>query len=251
MEFYQLPVNYKEMRLSPYRKDFGWSYSFGMFPTVELTDQFPSAVFRIAVSSKLSAANMDILAERAGKLNVPLVVDDKTVERLSPKENCFAVGVFRKFRQTLDPVKDHIVLVNPSDRGNAGTIIRTLTAFGFKDLAVIRPSADILDPHTVRASMGSVFRIRHEYFDSFEDYAAKNAGNGGRVFYPFMLNGESMEALRPDRSGPCSLIFGNESSGLPDSFLSLGKPLKIVHENTVDSLNLTIAAGIAMHWFVN
>ena len=36
-----------------------------------------------------------------------------------------------------------------------------------------------------------------------------------------------------------------------DHFLSLGTPVRITHENTVDSLNLTIAAGIGIHWFTH
>ena len=40
-----------------------------------------------------------------------------------------------------------------------------------------------------------------------------------------------------------------ESAGLEDAFAHMGTPLRITHENTVDSLNLTVAAGIGMHWF--
>jgi len=247
MEYAKLPDNFSEMRLSPYRKDFTHSYVFGVFPIIELTDHHPSAVFRIVASSRLSAEGRKLLSERADRLNIRLETDDRAIERLSPKDNCFAIAAFSKFYSAPDPAADHVVLVNPSDKGNLGTIIRTLTAFGFKDLAVIRPAADLFDPHTVRASMGAVFRIRPALFDSFDDYL--RVCGRPRNFYPFMLKGGTMETVKPDRTLPCSLIFGNESSGLPDSFLELGTPVCITHENTVDSLNLTIAAGIGMHWF--
>jgi TrmH family RNA methyltransferase len=84
------------------------------------------------------------------------------------------------------------------------------------------------------------------FFRSFDEYAA---AAGSRTYYPFMLKGSPMESERPDISSPCSLIFGNESSGLDDSFLNVGKPLRITHGSGVDSLNLTVAAGIGMHWF--
>ena len=249
MEYAKLPDNYSEMRLSPYRKDFSHSYVFGVFPIIELTDHHPSAVFRIVAGTRLSEEGRKLLSERADRLNIRLETDDRVIERLSPKENCFAIAAFSKFYGSPDPAADHAVLVNPSDKGNLGTIIRTLTAFGFKDLAVIRPAADLFDPHTVRASMGALFRISPSVFDSFEEYA--QAAGARRNYYSFMLNGRPMEDIVPDRTLPCSLIFGNESSGLPDSFLSLGTPVRITHENTVDSLNLTIAAGIGMHWFHN
>lgn len=247
MDKYELPDNFREMKLHPYKKEFSHSYVYGVFPTIELADNNPSAVFRIVASSKL-AKGSDILREKAEKLSVPFVTDDKTIERLSPKENCFAIGVFKKSESELDYSRHHIVLANPSDMGNLGTIIRTLTAFGFKDLAIIRPAADIFNPHTVRASMGALFRIRVRYFDSFDEYLS---GGGPRNCYPFMLNGSPMEKTAPDKSIPCSLIFGNESSGLPSFFEKVGHPVRIVHENTVDSLNLTIAAGIGIHWFIN
>ncbi len=236
------------MKVRPYKKDLPYAYTCGVFPTIELMDHCPSAVFRIIVSGKIGKGG-DLIRERAAKLQIPVVVDDKTIARLSPKENCFAIGLFTKYTCTLNPTKDHIVLVNPSDMGNLGTIIRTLTAFGYQDLAMIRPCADVFDPKAVRASMGALFRIRVHLFDTFEDYRAVC---GDRDFYPFMLDGKPLETIElPKTRKPYSLLFGNESSGLPPSYLTFGTPVRITHQNTVDSLNLTIAAGIGMHWFTH
>ena len=95
--------------------------------------------------------------------------------------------------------------------------------------------------------MGAFFRVRIHTYKSFDEYL-KDAGE--REFYPFMLKGRDLESFSPiiDKNKPCSLIFGNESRGLDDSYLKVGTPLCIRHLDTVDSLNLTIAAGIAMHW---
>ena len=48
-------------------------------------------------------------------------------------------------------------------------------------------------------------------------------------------------------SEPFSLIFGNEATGLPASFASVGTPVRIDHGPDIDSLNLPIAASIAMY----
>ena len=50
-------------------------------------------------------------------------------------------------------------------------------------------------------------------------------------------------------SGPFSLIFGNEASGLPDAFAEMGVSTLIPHSGKIDSLNLAIAAGIGMYAF--
>jgi TrmH family RNA methyltransferase len=47
--------------------------------------------------------------------------------------------------------------------------------------------------------------------------------------------------------GNFSLIFGNEAAGLPPEFSSVGTSVIIPHSDRIDSLNLPIAASIAMY----
>lgn len=195
-----------------------------------------------------------LLRRIAAKNNVPVVTDDKALARIYPKENVYAAGVFEKFTAELSAGADHIVLVNPMDKGNLGTIMRTMTAFGITELAVVRPCCDVFDPKTVRASMGAVFSLNISVFDSFGDYEAKFAGNAkspgsGRRLYPFMLDGRPLGDVKPDNTIPASLIFGNESAGLPAEFAGVGDPVRIVHLDTVDSLNLPSAAAIGIFYF--
>lgn len=120
--------------------------------------------------------------------------------------------------------------------GNLGTVFRTAAAFGIRDIAVIEPAADYYDPKTIRASMGAFFRVSVRAYSSFAEYLA---AAGERDFYPFMLKGRDLEHFIPDQnaaSRPRSLIFGNESRGLDDSYLAVGTPLRICHLDTVDSL---------------
>ncbi len=237
----------REIRIKPYKKDFSYSYTEGVFPTVELVECAPESVVRIIASSKGENNNgVALLKKRCCALNIPFTVDDNTIARICPKGSVMAVGIFQKTQKELNINNKHIVLVNPADMGNFGTIVRTAAAFSFFDIAVIEPAADYFDPKTIRASMGAFFRVRIHSFKSFDEYL-KIAGE--RDFYPFMLKGQDLEKFSPTSSSlPCSLIFGNESRGLDDSYLDIGTPLCIRHLDTVDSLNLTIAAGIAMHW---
>ena len=135
-----------------------------------------------------------------------------------------------------------MVLVNPEDMGNLGTICRTMLAFGFKDLGIVRPAVDTFDPKVGRASMGSIFKINFQYFDSFDEYREKFKRN----IYTFMTDGDTnlTEASFED---PYSLVFGSESAGLEPSFKNLGKSIKIYQTDDVDSLNLAISVGISLH----
>ena len=47
-----------------------------------------------------------------------------------------------------------------SEPGNMGTVIRTAEALGFDGIYLMKGCADIYSPKTVRATMGSVFRMK-------------------------------------------------------------------------------------------
>ena len=252
---------WNDIRIRSYKKESWYSYACGIFPTIELLEAKPSFLFRVILSEE-SAANKGAAQIRGAcaARGIPVITDDKTLQRISPKENCYAAGVFRKYEERLNPLCNHIVLVHPADKGNLGTMIRTMAAFRLTDLAVILPAADYFDPKVIRASMGALFRIRIRLYHSFEDYCRDmDISDKNRLIFPFMLKGavlESPEQAEPIRSAllaepplPYSLVFGNESSGLDDGFLSVGQPVRIMHSDQVDALNLTTAAGIGMHWF--
>ena len=244
------------MDIKTYKKDFEYSYTLGAFPTFELIDAMPENI--ITVFSGSSFTDLDKLEAKCRGKGIPFSINDKIINKLSDKGNVYTAGIFKKYTQELDCNKPHVVLVNPSDMGNLGTIIRTAAGFGITDLAVIEPAADIFNPKTVRASMGSLFRIRTHRFDSFEDYLKyleKNGnpaeGNiGKREIFTFMLNGEKPLTVNDcPKPEVYSLVFGNEATGLPNEFLEYGTSIIIPQTPLVDSLNLTIAAGIGMYMF--
>ena len=202
------------LRLKRYRKRFEYSYANGVFTTLELLDARPEHVLRVVLSSK-SERNVGVakLKELCARNRVSVEINDKTIERLSPKGSHLAIGVFRKYRSRLDPNRNHVVLVSPGDMGNVGAIARTMVGFGITDLALIQPAVDIFDPKTVRASMGVVFRLSLEYFDRFEDYSHSFAHN----LYPLMTSGRVTIACVRFKP-PVALVFGNEAAACLTSF---------------------------------
>ena len=67
-----------------------------------------------------------------------------------------------------------------------------------------------------------------------------------------MLNGEYTLNIKDcPKSKLFSLVFGNEATGLDDSFLNVGTSIMIPQSSDVDSLNLTIAVGIGAYVFMN
>ena len=227
-----------------YRKEDSVSYSLGITLTFELLKFKTEYVNKVYIHSAMKQGDtlekIKKLCESAGIQNE---YNDKIFNVLSQKENCYVIGEFRKFEGKLDKEKPHIVLVNPSNAGNMGTIMRSALGFGLNNMAIIRQAVDAYDPKVVRASMGAIFSTNFVYYDSFDDYLSEA---GERELYPFMLDAKvSLHDVRP--AGNFSLIFGNEATGLPHEFASIGTSVIIPHSNRIDSLNLPIAASIAMY----
>lgn len=236
------------MELKTYKKDFEHSYSFGVFTTLELLLNRPNEVIKIIISEKGNEnKGIEKILNIAKKENYEVIFNDKLVDRISKKENTYVIGVFRKYTSLIEE-SNHLVLVNPSDMGNMGTIIRTALGMNIKNIGIITPSVDIFNPKVIRASMGSTFKLNIEFFRSFEDYKKKFTNN---ILYSFILRGEvELKDIDIDSEKSYSLIFGNEGQGLNEEYFSkISQTVKISQTDEVDSLNLSIAVGIGLYKF--
>ena len=231
------------IRLKRYRKEFDYSYANGVFSTIELLEAHPEHVIKVLISSAgEDNSGTEKIRDLCKKNGIGVEVNDKTIERISHMGKHLAVGVFDKYRSSIEMGKNHLMLVNPSDMGNLGTIIRTMLGFGITNLAIIRPAADYFDPKVIRASMGAVFHLNIQYFDDLTDYCGSFKNN------LYMLRTGNHRNIREVVfNSPYTLIFGNESSGLPDDLEGGGISVTIPQYGGIDSLNLSVAAGIALY----
>ena len=234
--------------LEAYKSELDYSYAPGIFPSMECLTYRPDKVRRLLVhSSAAGREGTDKLCALAERHGIRIEEADRALGRISGKENCYAAAVFGKFGDEPDPEKPHVVLHNPGDSGNIGTILRTALGLGIEDVALVRPCADVFDPKVVRASMGAMFRLRIRVYDDFEEYREKYTG---RTLYPFMLDASVplQEAVK-EKAEKWTLVFGNEGRGLPKEFAAYGQAVRIESNEKVDSLNLGIAAAIGMYEF--
>jgi TrmH family RNA methyltransferase len=231
--------------MKAYKKNDNTSYTLGVFPTIELLKNKIEYVQRVIVHSTIEQnRGYPLIKELCDKNHIPIEINDKTIHKLSVKGNCFAIAVFKKYQQTIDD-QNHVCLVNPMDMGNMGTIMRTMLGFNYKNLIIIKPAVDVFDPKVIRASMGAIFQLNIEYYDSFEEYYQKYKHH---EFYPLMLKGaKNIHQIQTQQIH--TLVFGNESSGLPDEYLNYGQSVFIPHSDSIDSLNLSMALGLTLFHF--
>lgn len=230
-------------KIKPYKKEFDFSYTLGTSVTIEMLKARPETARRVYVhSSCRDPGSVRALCEKAG---VPWEISDKAFGTVKSKENCFVLGVFQKRETVLSPKKPHVVLVNPSDMGNVGTIVRAMAGMNYQNLAVIEPAADFWHPKTVRAGMGGAFHVGFARFSSFEDYRALYPEH---ALFPFMTDGKTTPEDAP-AAKVFSLVFGNEARGLEPRFAEVGSSVRIPFCGRVDSFNLSVAAAIGLYAF--
>lgn len=230
-----------------YKKENNTSFALGAFAVRELLRNKPKTLRKIYTSRNLRVTeDIQEVLNYAQKSGICVEDGTKFIERIGGKENIYLMAEFFKFNDNFDN-GDQIVLFNLSDMGNVGTILRTALAFGFKNVALIQPCIDIFNPRVVRASQGAIFGLNIRVYPDWNTYLTENSTIKK---YLFMLD-KSAQILSPDLilSEPIALVFGNEATGLPSNICHDGMPIFIKQSTEVDSLNVGVAVGIALHLF--
>ena len=239
------------MKLQKYKRNSDYSYAFGATLVDELLKTNPKLIKRIFLRPTTKHGDdLNRIIEAIKKHQIEIIESTKAFNILSAKDNCLLIAEFAKTQAQLDDSTPHIILVNPSDSGNLGTIIRTAAAFNYRNIAIIKPAIDHYDPKVVRASMGAFFHVNIAVFDNIKEYLAQNQT---RQLYAFMLdqNAKTLEQTTKPADNNFAIVFGNEAAGLPKDFCNTtnATAIYIPQSADVDSLNLSVAAAIAMHHF--
>lgn len=229
--------------MKQYRKKNPLSYALGAYPTMELILHAPELLQIIYTHPKIDLPLLEKLRAHAKTLGIKMQ-ETSAMERLSGKGNIFVAASFVKQPRPLDADKPHLVLVNPSNVGNLGTILRSALGWEYRDIALIEPAADPFHPNCVRASMGSLFQQRIWLYKDFSSYQEMYPHH---TLWSLMTRTEQRLEDIEDFGDKHSFILGNESSGLPEEFADITDPVTIDTSDAIDSLNITLAAAIAMH----
>ena len=100
------------------------------------------------------------------------------------------IDIIYKEEFFLDSKEKALMLYSVRDPGNLGAIIRSAVAFGIKHIVLSSDCADIYNSRTVRAAMGSLFKIKITTVSDFASLVNATIANGRRVFaaelnYPY------------------------------------------------------------------
>lgn len=143
-----------------------------------------------------------------------------------------------------------IVLENIKDAGNLGTIIRTAKAANVSGIILTGECIDIYNPKVVRSSAANLWKIPVISFKETEKLRKKVEKFGNFQFLATKVANSKKQALynEIDYKQPTVIFFGSEAEGISDTLANQAdKLIKIPMHEEVESLNLSIAAGIIMY----
>ncbi len=142
-----------------------------------------------------------------------------------------------------------LMLDKIQDPGNLGTILRTADWFGVRHIICSPDTADVYNPKTLQASMGSFIRVQTYYADiesCIDDL------NKQHMVYGAFPSGSSLYNIKPFLPGV--LVIGNESKGIsPEVSAKIQQKLMIPSgvkdsNHRAESLNAAMATGIILSW---
>lgn len=139
-----------------------------------------------------------------------------------------------------------MVLENLQDPGNLGTIVRTGEGAGITGVITNRETVDLYNPKTIRATMGSVYRVPFVCVEDLGETVNLLRKQGIRC-YAAHLDGKKYYNGLSFREGTAFLI-GNEGNGLSEELAGLAdEAVKIPMEGKLESLNAAVAAALFMY----
>ncbi|HZH73937.1 MAG TPA: RNA methyltransferase [Mariniphaga sp.] len=164
------------------------------------------------------------------------------------------IGVFYKpnLNVEIDYNQDiTLVLDGIQDPGNLGTIVRIADWFGIKNIICSNDCADIFNPKTIQATMGSISRVKLNYTDIVKHLE----NNIDFPIYGTFMDGDNIYTENLTENG--MIVMGSEGKGVSEAVGRLiKKRLHIPHYpnvltgyNSPESLNVAVATSITCYEF--
>ena len=142
----------------------------------------------------------------------------------------------------VQPGTASVVLDRVQDAGNVGSILRSASAFGFRQVLALKGSAALWSPKVLRAGMGAHFGLDLVEGLSVEDLAPLKVP----LLVTHVHDGEFLH--RAELPWPCAWVLGHEGQGVsPALEAQANRRIRIAQPGGEESLNVAAAAAICLH----
>lgn len=139
-----------------------------------------------------------------------------------------------------------LILDTIQDPGNLGTMMRAGEGAGITGILMTKDTVDMYNPKTIRATMGSLFRIPFLYTDNIVQDLLQLKKQGIQLYAAHLKGTASYDTFIYKTS--CGFLIGNEANGLSKEVADMADTyIRIPMEGKVESLNAAIASCILMY----
>lgn len=135
-----------------------------------------------------------------------------------------------------------VVLDRVQDAGNVGSILRSASAFGFRQVAAIKGSAALWSAKVLRAGMGAHFAleliegVEHDELQALQVPLLVTSSHAGEFLH------------RASLPWPCAWVMGHEGQGVSAQLEErAAMRIRIAQPGGEESLNVGAAAAICLH----
>lgn len=201
-----------------------------------------------AFTEKAAAKYPATVEELCGRAETTFVISEELAEYISDTKS--PQGLFAAadipgwgIRPALPAnAKRVLVLDGVQDPGNVGTMIRTAEALGADCAALLENCADAWSPKTLRASMGSAFRL------PIVDTAADGLPVllQGFTMYAAMLNEKAKRLGETEFPEKTAIVIGSEGAGVSKGVAEMCGEKIYIPIRGAESLNAAAAAAILL-----
>lgn len=140
-----------------------------------------------------------------------------------------------------------VILHELNNPANVGAILRTAEAASVAGVILTENCADVFAPKSLRAAMGSAFRLPLWTNATFDETMIFCRANKIKTICT-ALNAEKSHYSIDWKSAATALVIGSEAHGLaPFEIAACDESLKIPMQFPVESLNAAVACGVILY----
>ncbi len=200
----------------------------------------------VAVISESKASVTQVNTAQAAIKNI--VISDALMQEISGLESVAGMGFVCDLPSgsAVQTAAVTVILDRLQDPGNAGSILRSAAAFGFKQIIALKGSVALWSPKVVRAGMGAHFGLHIVESASIEDLStlrlpmAVTSSHQGQFLHDLLLKKELPEQL--------NWVLGHEGQGVCAQLVQTASlHVRIAQPGGEESLNVAAAAAICLH----
>ena len=175
------------------------------------------------------------------------LITEEILQKISKNKNPQSVIAVCRIPEQKDRIDNHALYLDGiSDPGNMGTILRTALAFDYKTVIVSKECVSIYNEKVIQASQGAIFNLNTVEDDN---YLPKLKENGYQIIATVLDNSVPLKSVNP--KSKFVIVLGNEARGVSKPVQEISDLKVRIEMSGIDSLNVGVAAGIAMYELKN